>query len=416
MTAIRPFKGLTPKHSLAERVAAPLWDVLSAEQARTEAAANELSFLHVIRPENEFPPGAHPTEDELLQKSADNLQALLQQQVYVEMETPGLLVYRLTMGSHSQTGVVVSVAAAEYYAGNIKKHEHTRQDHEERLANHIDVIGAHTSPVFLIYRHQPEIDSLVSRLIKSDPVVSFDANDGVGHTLWYVDNEADVGRLIAMFDAVPSCYIADGHHRTAAAALVSKLRQERTPAHTGEEPYNFFLAVMFPDNQMQILDYNRCVRTLNGHTPQFLLHVLASDFDVEELGPGCAQEAKPKRPHEYGMLLGGVWYRIRLRSGRCDMRDVRESLDVIVLQNRILGPLLGIDDPRTNTDIECVSGLQGLAELERRCGLDCAVAFALYPTSIDHLIAIADLNDVMPPKSTSFEPKLQAGLILSLLD
>jgi len=416
VTAIRPFKGLTPKASLAKRVAAPLWDVLSSEQARVKAAGNELSFLHVIRPENEFPSGVCPTPNELLRKSADNLQILLRRGVYEESKTPGFCLYRLTMGNHSQIGVVVSVAATEYYDGKIKKHEHTRRDREERLAEHINVVGAHTSPVFLTYRHCKEIDDLVAQLVQSDPMLDFVADDAVGHTLWCIDREPDIAKLVELFDTIPCCYIADGHHRTAAAALVSRLRQQQNLQHSGEEPYNFFLAVLFPDDQMQILDYNRCVRTLNGHTPQSLLQALDRDFEVTELGTGCAREAKPKRPHEYGMLLGRVWYRIRLRPDQCGTNSVRASLDVMVLQDRILAPLLGIDDPRTSEDIEFVSGLQGLEGLECRCNSECAIAFALYPPSIDHLISIADMGEVMPPKSTSFEPKLQAGLILSLLD
>jgi uncharacterized protein (DUF1015 family) len=321
--------------------------------------------------------------------------------------------YELTMGDHTQTGLVAAASVADYDANRIRRHEFTRPDKEDDRVCQVSVLDAQTGPVFLTYKHHPEIDAIVARLTRTAPEVDITADDGVRHRLWSVTDDGDIQKITDTFDAMDGLYIADGHHRSAAASRVAAMKKKDNPAHTGEESYNYFLSVIFPDNQMQILDYNRVVKDLRGlETGQFL-EAVRGDFDVvKEQDP-----VKPSKPNEFGMYIDGKWYRLTIRPERIDRDDPVKRLDVSLLADNLIAPLLAIDDPRRDKRIDFVGGIRGLAELERRVDSgEMAVAFSLYPTSLADLMAVADAGEVMPPKSTWFEPKLADGLVSHLID
>jgi len=312
------------------------------------------------------------------------------------------------MGDHVQTGLVAGASVDEYEADLIKKHEHTRRVKEDDRTRHVDALNANTGPVFLTYRARPEIDALIARLSEGDPVYDFTAPDGIQHILWVVDDPGNRNVLTAAFRKVPELYVADGHHRSAAGARIRSLRRDANPTHTGEEPYNFFLSVIFPDEEMMIMDYNRVVRDLNGLDTATFLNRAGERFEIAPVEEGAPASAK-----SFGMYLDGRWYRLEAKTGSYPSVDPVKSLDVAILQDNLLAPILGIGDPRSDERIDFVGGIRGLAELERKVGSgDWTVAFALYPTSIEQLFAVADSGLVMPPKSTWFEPKLRSGLIV----
>jgi uncharacterized protein (DUF1015 family) len=315
------------------------------------------------------------------------------------------------MGDHAQVGLVAGTSVSEYQSDLIKKHEHTRADKEEERTRHVDAIGANTGPVFLTYHARPEVDRFVDGLRRREPEVSFRADDDVEHVLWVVSEPGEVEEIRRLFGDIPHLYVADGHHRSAAASRVQKLRQERNPGHSGDEPYNYFLSVIFPHDQMLIMEYNRHVHDLNGLTERELLDAVGESFELEE-----ADRARPPEPKAFGMFLGGTWYRLRAKPGSYPADDPVDSLDVAILQNNLLGPILGIGNPRTDKRISFIGGIRGTDELERRASDRGGVAFAMYPTSIEELIAIADAGEVMPPKSTWFEPKLRSGMVVRSLD
>ncbi len=412
MARIEPFRAWRPRPDLAERVASPPYDVINTEEARELAGGNPLSFLHVVKPEIDLPPGTDPYAPEVYEKGAENLRRLIADGVLIREGRPALYLYRQRMGGHVQTGVVAGASVDEYEADLIKKHEHTRRAKEDDRTRHVEALNANTGPVFLTYRARPEIDALVAELTAGEPVYGFTAPDGVVHTLWVVDDPADRDRLREAFAGVPVLYVADGHHRSAAAVRVRAKRREANPAHTGEEPYNFFLSVIFPHDQMMIMDYNRVVRDLAGMDEAAFLDRVRERFDVE-----AASEPKPREPRTFGMYLGGRWYRLRAKDGTYPADDPVRSLDVAILQDNLLAPVLGIGDPRSDERIDFVGGIRGTAELERLVDSGrWAVAFAMHPTSIDQLFAVADAGKVMPPKSTWFEPKLRSGLIVRPLE
>ncbi|MBD3857215.1 MAG: DUF1015 domain-containing protein, partial [Acidobacteria bacterium] len=312
------------------------------------------------------------------------------------------------MGAHVQTGLVAGASVDEYEADLIKKHEHTRPVKEDDRTRHIDALDANTGPVFLTYKARPEIDALVEQITAADPTYDFVAPDGIQHVLWVVDNESDRDALVAAFAEVPELYVADGHHRSAAGTRIRALRRDANPNHTGEESYNFFLSVIFPDNQMMILDYNRVVRDLNGLNSDAFLKAIGERFEIEPTGDG-----RPERKRCFGMYQGGRWFRLTAKEGSFPADDPVRSLDVAILQDNLLAPVLGVGDPRSDERIDFVGGIRGLEELERKVDSgDWAVAFALHPTSIEQLFSVADAGLVMPPKSTWFEPKLRSGLIV----
>jgi uncharacterized protein (DUF1015 family) len=412
MARIEPFRAWRPRPEQAELVASPPYDVLSSDEARAMAADNPLSFLHVVKPEIDLEPGVDLYSDTVYAKGAENLTRLKLDGVLIRDQRPALYLYRQRMGDHIQTGLVTGASIDEYEADLIKKHEHTRPKKEDDRTRHVEALNANTGPVFLTYRARPEIDALVERLTTADPTYDFTAPDGIQHVLWVVDEPADVAALVAAFADVPELYVADGHHRSAAATRVRALRRERNPDHTGEEPYNFFLSVIFPHDQMLIMDYNRVVKRADGLDQDAFLAKLGEVFEIAP----CPAE-KPGGPRSFGMYLGGRWFRLQAKTGTYPADDPVESLDVAILQSNLLAPVLGIGDPRSDENIDFVGGIRGLEELEKRVDSgDWMVAFALYPTAIEQLFAVADAGTVMPPKSTWFEPKLRSGLIVRPLD
>jgi uncharacterized protein (DUF1015 family) len=408
MARIEPFRAFRPRPEFAERVASPPYDVLSSEEAREMAADNPLSFLHVVKPEIDLPPETDLYAPEVYAKGAENLARLIEDDVLIRDPTPAVYLYRQRMGDHVQTGLVAGASVDEYERDLIKKHEHTRPAKEDDRTRHIDALDANTGPVFLTYAARPEIDDLVTRLTDAAPTYDFVAPDGIQHVLWVIDDMGDRDALVRAFQAVPVLYVADGHHRSAAAVRIRAARREANPNHTGEEPYNYFIAVLFPDDQMKILDYNRVYSDLNGRSVDKFLGAVSASFDVAQTGSG-----RPHRPTTFGMYLAGKWYLLTARRGTFPEDDPVRGLDVAILQDNLLAPVLGIGDPRSDQRIDFVGGIRGLGELERLVDSGrWSVAFALHPTSISQLFAVADAGRVMPPKSTWFEPKLRSGLIV----
>ena len=414
MATIRPFRGLRPRKELAEKVASPPYDVLSSNEAREMAKNNPYSFLHINKPEIDLPPETNIYDESVYLKGKENLDRFIKEGILVQDEKPMFYVYRQIMGDHVQIGLVAGASVEEYEKNLIKKHELTRADKEEDRVKHVNTLNAQTGPVFLTYKAKPEIDALINRIIQNPPEYDFTADDGIRHTFWLVDNEQDIGRLQELFKTLDCLYVADGHHRSAAAMRVKQMRQAQNPNHTGNEEYNFFLTVIFPHNQMYIMDYNRVVKDLNGLSKEAFLDKVKEKFEVKEIGPTTE---KPKQKHEFVMYLDGKWYRLKAKPGTFDEKDPVAQLDVSILMNNLLVPVLGIGDPRKDKRIDFVGGIRGLEELKRRVDSgEWQVAFGLFPTSIEDLMAIADAGKIMPPKSTWFEPKLRSGLIIHLLD
>lgn len=413
MATVRPFRGFRPLPAYAAQVAAKPYDVLSSDEARMEAASKPLSFLHVGKPEIDLPPDIDPYDERVYQKGKENLQKFIKQGILCEDPRPFLYLYAQTMNNHTQFGLVGCVSVAEYLDDTIRKHELTRRDKEDDRTRHVKVTHAHTGPIFLTYRATDEIDAVLDRVRQTSPENDFVADDGVRHQLWVIGDAGMIDRLSGMFANVKNLYVADGHHRSAAAARVGKDLADANPGHRGDEEYNFFLAVLFPHNQLRIMDYNRVVKDLNGRSVKQFMDETAKRFDLKR-EPKCVV---PAMKGELGMYLDKSWYRLKIRPALLQDPDPVERLDVSILQKHFLAPVLDIDDPRTNKRIDFVGGIRGLQELERRVDSgEMAVAFALYPTSIEELLAIADAGKIMPPKSTWFEPKLRDGMVVHFLD
>ncbi|MFH1132220.1 MAG: DUF1015 family protein [Pseudomonadota bacterium] len=415
MSLIRAFKGLRPVPSKVALVASPPYDVLNSKEAREMARGNPLSFLHVVKPEIDLDPGINLYADEVYAKGAENFRSLIEQGVMVLDPKECLYLYEQTMqfpgGKHVQVGVVCCASVDEYQNDLIKKHEFTRPDKEKDRTRHVDTLGANAGPVFLTYRADPKIDALVTEAYKTKPACDFVADDGVGHRFWVVEKDDQIRQFIKAFAKVPHSYVADGHHRSASASGVREIRKAANLNHTGDEEYNFFLAVFFPHNQLAIMDYNRVVMDLAGLSEDEFLGKAKEKFEVEK-----TDTPKPTKATEFGMYLGRTWWRLKAKPGTYNSKDPVASLDVAILQDNLLTPILGIEDPRRDKRIDFVGGIRGLKELERRVQQGAAVAFAMYPTSIGQLMAIADEGKTMPPKSTWFEPKLRSGLVVHLLD
>ncbi|MBT8440838.1 MAG: DUF1015 family protein [Gammaproteobacteria bacterium] len=412
-TLIKPFRGLRPTPEHAADVAAPPYDVLNTEEARQRAEGRPLSFLHISKPEIDLPPDTDPYAPEVYAKGAENLRRLVDDGVLIRDEQPRYYAYRLRMGEHEQIGLVCAGSVADYDKNRIRKHEFTRPKKEDDRVRQITALNAQTGPVLLAYRSSAAVKKILDEVSAGAPVYDLVADDGIGHTLWIIDDARHIAALTETFDDMDALYIADGHHRSASASRVAAARRGDNTSDSSDEDYNYFLCVAFPHDETRILDYNRVVVDLNGHTPEQLLEKIAADFDVS-LSDG---PAKPSRPTQFGMYLDGNWYRLDLREEKVPADDPVASLDVSLLQDNLITPFLGIDDPRTDERIDFVGGIRGMAELERRVDSgEMQVAFALFPTSMEALMAVADAGEVMPPKSTWFEPKLADGLVSHVLD
>jgi uncharacterized protein (DUF1015 family) len=411
---VKPFRGLRPRADLAAKIPSLPYDVLDSSEARALAHDDPYTFLHVVKAEIDLDPAIDPHDPRVYAKASENFLAMRQKGWFVRDGQPAFYLYRQRMGDHVQTGVVGAASVSDYLEGRVKKHEHTRPDKEDDRTHHTDAIGAHAGPVFLAYRGRSAIDALVAEGTRRDPAAEFVAGDGIGHALWVVDDPAEVARFEATFGEVPTSYIADGHHRAAAYARVARMRREGAVGATGDQPFDRFLAVHFPAAELRILDYNRLVRDLNGLEPSGLLRRLdAAGFDLVTPWPGKS----PWEPGTFGMYLEGVWRLLVARPGTLNEDDPVNRLDVSMLQDRILGPILGLRDPRTDARIAFCGGIRGVAELMRRVDSgEHAVAFAMHPTSLADVMRVADAGAVMPPKSTWFEPKLRSGMVVHLLD
>jgi len=411
MNLIQPFAALRPAPGRANDVVAPPYDVLSTEEARLRVQGRPWSFLHISKPEIDLPPGTDPYAPEVYAKAAENLRNMIQAGVLVRDPAPCYYAYRIIMGEHVQTGLVAAASVVDYDSNRIRKHEYTRPDKEDDRVRQIDALDAQTGPVLLAYPDAPEVDAILAAASAGAP--DSDAElDGVRHTLWAIRDAASLTRITTAFDAMSALYIADGHHRSASASRIAASRRAANPLHHGNESYNFFLSVIFPAHQMRILDYNRVIADLNGLAAESLIERIGSAFSVET----ASAAVKPERPGVFGLYLAGRWYRLAIRPELIPADPVGR-LDVSLLQNNLIAPILGITDPRRDKRIDFVGGIRGLAELEKRVNSgEMALALSLHPTGMEDLMAVADANEVMPPKSTWFEPKLADGVASHVLD
>ena len=405
MATIRPFRALRPQANRAQLVASVPYDVVNTDEARALADGNPLSFLHVSRPEIDLPPDTDIHSDAVYRKAVENFEKLTAEAPLDKESEPSLYLYRLIMGDHQQIGVVAVSSIDEYDNGTIRKHERTRRDKEDDRTRHMLMLKAQTGPVFLTYRARPEIDEQVTQITSTEPLFDLTAPDGVRHTIWRL---TDTESLVKSFESVPLLYIADGHHRAASASRARAELKQQSFAHTGTEDYNYFLTVIFPDSQVRILAYNRTVRDLNGLSQTEFLDTIKTQFTITENAP-----PEPAHRGHWSMYLGGNWYGLQLSPAATLPSGIVASLDVSILQDRLLDPILGIKDVRTDKRVDFIGGLRGTKELERLVDEGkAAVAFSLFPTTVAELLMVSDANEIMPPKSTWFEPKLRDGLLI----
>ena len=411
---IKPFKGVRPPKEYVEQVQSRPYDVLNSAEARAEAEGNEKSLYHIIKPEIDFPEGTDEHDPKVYEKAAQNFQMFQDKGWLVQDGKERYYIYAQTMNGKTQYGLVVCAYVDDYMTGKIKKHELTRRDKEEDRMKHVRVNNANIEPVFFAYPDNKDVDAIVAKYTKGTPEYDYTAElDGFRHTFWIIDDDADIQRITELFAAMPAMYIADGHHRSAAAALVGAEKAKQNPNHRGDEEYNFFMAVCFPANQLTIIDYNRVVKDLNELSDEEFLKKLSEDFIVEKKG---TEIFKPSRLHEFSLYLGGNWYSLVAKPGTYNDNDPIGVLDVTISSNLILDKILGIKDLRSDKRIDFVGGIRGLGELKKRVDSgEMKVALALYPVSMKQLIDIADTGNIMPPKTTWFEPKLRSGLVIHKL-
>ena len=413
MAIIKPFKGIRPPKAMVEKVASRPYDVLNSEEARKEAEGNEKSLYHIIKPEIDFPAGTDEHDAKIYEKAAENFKKFQDKGWLVQDKEDLYYVYAQTMNGRTQYGLCVCAYVDDYMTGKIKKHELTRRDKEEDRMKHVRVNNANIEPVFFAYPHNDELDAIVTKVCSKPAEYDFVSADGFGHHFWVIDDKNSIARITEIFGNIPSLYIADGHHRSAAAALVGDEKRKQNPNHTGKEEYNYFLAVCFPDNQLNIIDYNRVVKDLNGLSAEQFLNALKENFIVEEKG---AEIYKPNKLHNFSIYLAGKWYSLTAKIGTYNDNDPIGVLDVTISSKLILDNILGIKDLRSDKRIDFVGGIRGLGEIKKRVDSgEMQVALALYPVSMNQLIAIADSGNIMPPKTTWFEPKLRSGLIIHKL-
>ena len=415
MAIIKPFRGIRPPQDLVEQVVSRPYDVLNSAEARAEAGNNEKSLYHIIKPEIDFPEGTDEHDPRVYSKAAQNFERFQQEGWLVQDKKDCYYIYAQTMNGKTQYGLVVGAYVPDYMNGVIKKHELTRRDKEEDRMKHVRVNNANVEPVFFAYHDDALLDEIVQKYTAEKPVYDFVApDDGFGHKFWVIDDDKDIERITEEFKGMPALYIADGHHRSAAAALVGAEKANQNPAHRGDEEYNYFMAVCFPASQLTIIDYNRVVKDLNGLTEEEFLAALQKNFEVQKMG---AEIYKPAGLHNFALYLGGNWYSLTARPGTYNDNDPIGVLDVTISSNLILDEILGIKDLRSDKRIDFVGGIRGLGELKRRVDSgEMKVALALYPVSMKQLMDIADTGNIMPPKTTWFEPKLRSGLVIHKLD
>lgn len=415
MSIVRAFKAIRPAGELAAKVAALPYDVMSSEEARQMVEGNPYSFLHVDKAEIDLDPAIDLYDTRVYEKARDNLNDMIAKGVFIQDAAPCLYIYKQVMAGRAQIGIVGCTAIDDYMNNIIKKHELTRADKEQDRINHVDYCDANTGPIFLTYRAKRSIDAMVSSVMEGKaPVYDFTSDDGISHTVWVIDDEKIIEAICTEFAGIDYLYIADGHHRSASAVRVGQMRRQANPDYTGSEEFNFFLSVIFPDDQLYIMDYNRIVKDLNGYTKAEFLAKVSEKFTVTPYeGEGAL---KPEKKHTYGMYLDGKWMRLEAKEGTFDVADPVAQLDVSILQNNLLHPILGIGDPRTDKRIDFMGGIRGLDALSDRVDDgSMAVAFSMYPTTMEDLMDIADAGAIMPPKSTWFEPKLRSGLFIHKL-
>ncbi len=413
MAKIKPFKGLRPPREIITEVASRPYDVLNSDEARVEAEGNPRSLYHIIKPEIDFEPGTDEHAPEVYDRAVENFMKFQDNGWLVEDETEKYYIYAQTMEGRTQYGIVVAANVEDYMSGRIKKHELTRRDKEEDRMKHVRINNANIEPVFFAFPDNPALEQIIKEVAVTDPEYDFIAPDGFGHRFWVIDSPETIDRITTEFERIPSLYIADGHHRTAAAALVGDEKARTNPSHRGDEEYNYFLAVCFPASHLNIIDYNRVVKDLNGLTPTQFLDAVKKNFDMEDMG---IEEYRPSALHNFSLYLDGRWYSLTAHKGTYDDNDPIGVLDVTISSNLILRDILGIHDLRSDKRIDFVGGIRGLGELKRRVDSgEMAVALALYPVSMKQLMDIADTGNIMPPKTTWFEPKLRSGLVIHKL-
>ncbi len=414
MAKVKPFKGVRPPRHLVEEVASRPYDVLNSEEARKEAEGNEKSLYHIIKPEIDFEPGFDEHHPDVYDKAVENFMNFQDKGWLVQDEKENYYIYAQTMDGRTQYGFVVGAWVDDYMNGRIKKHELTRRDKEEDRMKHVRCNNANIEPVFFAFPDNETLEQIIREVTKKEPEYDFIAPDGFGHTFWVIDDDKTIATITEEFEKIPNLYIADGHHRSAAAALVGNEKAKNNPDHKGDEEYNYFMAVAFPASHLRIIDYNRVVKDLNGLTEEEFLSKVAENFIVEEKGEATYH---PSGLHNFSLYLGGKWYSLTAKEGTYDDNDPIGVLDVTVSSNLILRDILGINDLRSDKRIDFVGGIRGLEELKRRVDNgEMKMALALYPVTMDQLIAIADSGNIMPPKTTWFEPKLRSGLVIHKLD
>ena len=413
MSIVKPFRGLRPKPEYAREIASPPYDVLNAREARAIVDKNPNSFLRVNKAELEFDDSVSSYSDVVYQRGKDNLQRLADLGLMTRDEKPCFYLYRITMDGKSQTGLVALTSVKEYDAGLIKKHEHTRPEKVNDRANHIEFLGAQVGPIFSTYRFDKSIDNIFHNITADNPLIDFVADDGVRHEFWVVSDNSEIESIVNAFAALPHLYIADGHHRSQSASEVGRRAKKKNPNHTGEENYNYFLNVIFPDEELNILPYNRVVTDLNNLSLDVILEKASAKFIVKQQD----SEITPTDLHSFGIYCEGEWYLLKAKDGTFDPNDSTGSIDAAILGKNFIDPILGISDPKTDKRINFVGGIRGTKELEKLVDSGkYKIAFSLYPTSIKQLLDVADAGEVMPPKSTWFEPKLRSGMVVNLLD
>lgn len=414
MPVIKSFSGYVVNPAQAQEVVSPGYDTLTPQERYEFTAKYPRNYLNVIRSQDEFPEKERPTLEQLLASNAANLKKLIDDGAFVYQERPCLYLYRLAVDGHEQTGVIAHISIEEYEKGRLKKHENTRAEREDRLVQYLEGVGATSSPICVAYTQRDEIDELVNTLCRESPILKFVSRDGVTHTVWRVEEDRLTTRLVEQFATVSELYLTDGHHRSAAFARYAANMRATNPNHTGDEPYNYLLVALFPHDQLRIEPFNRCVRDLNGHSLSEFLSSLEKSFEIEKLTSGVTQDPQPTTRGEMSMFIDESWYRLKVRPNVLPIDDPVRVLDVVVLQEQILGPTLGINDPRSDPRLEYIPGTFDRRVMESVCESGWRVAFAAHPVAMEDMMRIADAGEVMPPKSTYFDPKVRSGIFVCL--